>query len=168
MSQELPRLSQLEDRLAAELDLRSLQLEELEKKWKRLRWSVEATIKASEHGLRDLMYVISRGHPWDVRVSRTLAEKGDLEGLKYAHDNGCPWDEYTTAIAAEKGHLECLKYAHENGCPWDEKTTLYARRHLECLAYARDNGCPFVASAKFSGGKHVRHSHVVAAHTRRF
>jgi hypothetical protein len=92
-----------------------------------------------------LVWLHSRGCPWDVYTCYLAAVGGHLEVLRYAHEHGCPWGGYTCHLAALGGHLEVLRYAHEHGCPLDIMTCSGAAEggHLEVLRYAHEHGCPW-------------------------
>jgi hypothetical protein len=117
--------------------------------WLRSRgcpWNYLMTCRAAYGGhLEVLRYAHEHGCPWGIATCYRAAEGGHLEVLRYAHEHGCPWDSYTCWCAAEGGHLEVLRYAHEHGCPWDCEICERAADggHLEVLRYAHEHGCPW-------------------------
>ena len=47
------------------------------------------------------------------------ARDGNLAVLMYLRTKGCPWDAETCHAAAEGGHLQVLLWAALRGCPWN-------------------------------------------------
>jgi len=118
-------------------------MNEMEQKWGKEKMCSYTAQKAAEHSLESLMYVRSKGCPWDETTTEAAAEKGDLECLKWARENDCNWKWTTTHAAAFHGHVECLKWARENGCEWKESSDFVISENcstVECLKYVFENG----------------------------
>ncbi|KAJ1618104.1 hypothetical protein T492DRAFT_892611 [Pavlovales sp. CCMP2436] len=106
--------------------------------------AADACMAAAKNGQLDaLIWLRSRGSPWDSNTSWCAAAGGHLEVLQYAHEHDCPWDSVTCEVAAHGGHLEVLRYAHEHECPWNSDTSLSAAvgGHVEVLRYAHEHDC---------------------------
>lgn len=77
-----------------------------------LKW-LRMESKKRSRGRRNLRPLKKVPCPWDNRVIKFAAQRGNLEMLKFAHEGGCPWRPTTLVHAARGGHLEILKYAHK-------------------------------------------------------
>ena len=115
----------------------------------------------SKHGNREsLAWLISaKQYPWDNRVLKTLAERGDFESFFWAKSMGCPWGvtpKFSGPLASSlKKHslYDCVEHWYnKKDFPdkYGEDTMVVLARcgRIEDIESAISLGCPYNDSCK--------------------
>ena len=104
----------------------------------------ETAIEYYCNGNYAILHLLKRyGGPWQSKIKKYLARRGNLMTLQWVYTNNQP----TVRRAAEKADSSNYidpKSLDESGCCWDEEVTtaLAHRGHIHSLKWAYENGCP--------------------------
>lgn len=114
----------------------------------------KVTAFAAYHGrlgmLKDLVQSgpYPYGSPWDFRVYRWAAMRGQIACLKFALDHECPEIELSDAMmyGCGAGQLVAVRWMHEHGFPWSDTAVVLAAEigDMRALRYLLDHptSCP--------------------------
>lgn len=106
---------------------------------------VWACYGATQGGHLDvLQWLRSVGCPWDLRVSRLAATRGDMKMLRWVVGNGCECDREAAVAAARAGDIRLLASLKKGGYPWDDVTASASRAGRTELQWLREAGGRFL------------------------